>query len=74
MCKHPLELGYACATLAYVAAIGALIIGTYNTLLESWMAHLLGVSVAGTGGWVIAVAFFLIAARQFAPATRGRPT
>jgi putative peptide zinc metalloprotease protein len=71
--KHPLELGYACATLAYIAAVAALIIGTYNALLENWVGRLLGEAIAGTGGWVVAVAFLLIAALQFAPATRGRP-
>jgi hypothetical protein len=54
--------------------MGALIIGTYDTLLESWVAGLLGGPIAAIGGWVIAAAFLLIAALQFAPATRGRLT
>jgi putative peptide zinc metalloprotease protein len=71
---HRLELGYAFAALAYVAAMGALIISTYKTLFESWATRLLGAPVAAVGGWVIAFAFLLIAALQFAPATRVRLT
>jgi putative peptide zinc metalloprotease protein len=71
---HGLELGYAFATLAYVAVMGALIIGTYGTLLESWVARLVGAPIAAIGGWIIALAFLLIAALQFVPATRGRLT
>jgi len=69
---HRLELGYAFAILAYVAVMGSLIINTYNALLASWVAHLLGVSTASVGGWVIALAFLLIAALQVTSAARGR--
>jgi putative peptide zinc metalloprotease protein len=69
---HRLELGYALATLAYVATMGVLIIGTYNALLESWVARLFGAPTASVGGWVIAIAFVLIAALQVASAARVR--
>jgi putative peptide zinc metalloprotease protein len=71
---HRLELGYAFAALAYIAVMGALIIGAYSTLFESWVARLLGAPVAAAAGWVIAFAFLLIAALQTAPAARGRIT
>jgi hypothetical protein len=69
---HRLELGYAFAILAYVAVMGALIINTYNALLVSWVAHLLGMSIASVGGWVIALGFSLIAALQVTSGARGR--
>jgi putative peptide zinc metalloprotease protein len=69
---HRLEFGYALAILAYIVVMGALIINTYDDLLESWVAHLLGVSIASVGGWVIALAFLLIAALQVASGARGR--
>jgi hypothetical protein len=69
---HRLELGYAFAILAYVAVMGSLIINTYNALLASWAAHLFGESTASVGGWVIALAFLLIAALQVTSAARGR--
>jgi putative peptide zinc metalloprotease protein len=69
---HHLELGYAVAVLAYVAAMGALIIGTYNSLLANWIAREFGASIASIGGWLIAVSFALIAAMQCVSAKRGR--
>jgi Zn-dependent protease len=67
---HGLELGYAVAVLAYVAAMGALIIGTYNNLLANWIARGFGASIASIGGWTIAFAFALIAAMQCISAKR----
>jgi putative peptide zinc metalloprotease protein len=69
---HRLELGYAVAVLAYVAVMGALIIGTYNSLLANWIARELGASIASIGGWLIAFAFALIAAMQCVWAKRDR--
>jgi putative peptide zinc metalloprotease protein len=69
---HHLELGYAVAVLAYVAAMGALMIGTYNSLLANWIAGELGSSIASMGGFLIALAFALIAAMQCISAKRGR--
>ncbi len=64
---HRLELGYALAALAYVVVMGVLITGAYKSLLETWVAHLLGAPAAAAGGWMIALVFVSIAALQFVP-------
>lgn len=67
---HRLELGYAVAVLAYLATMGALIVGTYNSLLANWIARGFGAAIASIGGWTIAFAFALIAAMQCISAKR----
>jgi hypothetical protein len=64
-------VGYAFATLAYVAAVGALIVGTYRALVECWVARLLSAPIALASGWVNVLVFVLIGAVQFVPAARG---
>ena len=60
-----LELGYAVTVLAYIAAMGALTVSTYNRLLAVWILREFGASAASTAGWLIGLTFGLIAAMQF---------
>jgi CRP-like cAMP-binding protein/Zn-dependent protease len=67
------ELVYALAGLVFIAVTGALAVGAYRNLLEPGLARLAGERLGDAGGWLVALAFLLIAILQFVPGAHEQP-